>query len=92
MNRQIESFLRELKETTGKSFVYRIETWAMEHSEDIQTYHELSSNMRGFTRVSKDSEQGLIDTFDLIRSKVRLIQQTDDLTGQIETKIGDYAE
>lgn len=87
MSKQVMKFIEEMRKVTGESFLYTVDTWAMNHRDDIYTRYKLTSNLKGFDYIEKETLEELIETFDLVRNKVSLLMQTNELTKKIDIKL-----
>lgn len=87
MNIKMLNFLTEMKELTGNSFVYEYQLWQMEHRDEPKEIHRISGNMNGFSAVDKDTLEELIDSFELIRSKTKLLAQAKVIDEKLACKL-----
>ncbi len=87
MNHKIISFIKELKEFTGDSFIYSCSVSAYGFQNELDIKYQLSSNLNGFSFVQKDTEQELIDVLPLVREQVRSLMDAKELKKQIDVKL-----
>jgi hypothetical protein len=87
MNTDILNFIKELRDLTGETFVYRVEAWNFSHATDMTVYHTISSNMDGFKAVQKETETELIDSKELIRKLVIQLLVVRNMNDQLKVKL-----
>lgn len=93
MNKTITEFVEELCRITGRSFLYKAECWCFDHKPSLpKINYTITGMLQGFTGVTKDSEEELIASFDLIRHQIDILIKASKIQKQLDIKLLNHSD
>lgn len=86
MNTKILNFIKEMRDLTEESWLYETCHWEYNHQNEPRIRYRVWSGLSSGVSIEKETEEELIDSFDLIRKLVGQLMEAKETKKRIDVK------
>jgi ABC-type uncharacterized transport system ATPase subunit len=87
MNREILSFIKEIKETENISVLYEVSAWEHASNDELKVVHRIAIILPGVDHIIKDTAEEIIAAFGLIRKLIHQVKDAQETKKKIDIKM-----